>query len=72
MKDWLSCEIGHKYEKTLSFYKKKGDATPLFETNVSGDYRITLRQLLVGCAVAAVATVCLVLGAEFDRRDVKK
>jgi len=53
MKDLLSCELGTKYEKTFSLYRKKGDEKPLFSTTFSGDYRITLRRLLVAATVAA-------------------
>ena len=72
MKDWLACEIGHKYEKTVSLYRKKGDEKPLLSTTVSGDYRISVRKLLVGCAVVAASACCLFLGAALDRREAKK
>ena len=72
MKDWLACEIGHKYEKTVSLYRKKGDEKPLYSSTVSGDYRITLRRLLVGCAVVAASACCLFLGAALDHREAKK
>ena len=69
MKDWLACEIGHKYEKTVSLYRKKGDEKPLYSSTVSGDYRISLRSLLFGCAVAAALTAVLCLAAKYDRAD---
>ena len=71
MKDWLACEIGHKYEKTVSLYRKKGDEKPLYSSTVSGDYRISLRSLLFGCAVAAALTAVLCLAAELDGKDAK-
>jgi hypothetical protein len=71
MKDWLACEIGHKYEKTVSLYRKKGDEKPLLSTTVSGDYRISVRKLLVGCAVAAALTAFLCLAAELDKKEGK-
>ena len=71
MKDWLACEIGQKYEKTVSLYRKKGDGKPLLSSTVSGDYRISLRKLLVGCAVAVAVTAVLCLAAEFDGKDAK-
>ena len=72
MRDLLAYEIGRKYEKTFSLYRKKGDEKPLLSTTVSGDYRITLRRLLVGCAVVAAPACCLFLGAALDRREAKK
>ena len=71
MKDWLACEIGHKYEKTVSLYRKKGDEKPLYSSTVSGDYRISLRSLLCGCALAAALTAVLCLAAELDKNDGK-
>lgn len=69
MKDWLACEIGQKYEKTVSLYRKKGDEKPLYSSTVSGDYRISVRKLLVGCAVAAALTAFLCLAAKLDGMD---
>ena len=71
MKDWLAWEIGHKYEKTVSLYRKKGDEKPLYSSTVSGDYRISLRSLLFGCALAAALTAVLCLAAELDGKDAK-
>ena len=71
MKDWLACEIGHKFEKTVSLYRKRGDEKPLYSSTVSGDYRISLRSLLFGCAVAAALTAVLCLAAELDGKDAK-
>ena len=72
MRDLLGYEIGQKYEKTVSLYRKKGDEEPLLSTTVSGDYRISVRKLLVGCAVVAASACCLFLGAALDRREAKK
>ena len=69
MRDLLGYEIGQKYEKTVSLYRKKGDDKPLLSTTVSGDYRITVRKLLVGCAVAAALTAFLCLAAKLDGMD---
>ena len=71
MKDWLACEIGHKFEKTVSLYRKRGDEKPLYSSTVSGDYRISLRSLLFGCAVAAALTAVLCLAAELDKKEGK-
>ena len=71
MRDLLAYEIGHKYEKTVSLYRKKGDEKPLLSTTVSGDYRISVRKLLVGCAVAAALTAFLCLAAELDKKEGK-
>ena len=72
MKEWLSCEIGHKYEKTVSLYKTEGDDQPLFSTTVSGDYRIPVRRLLFAAVVAAGIALIAVVSAELDRPTAKK
>ena len=70
-KSLLSYEIGRKYEKTVALFKSKDDGKPLFSTTVSGDYRISVRKLLVGCAVAAALTAFLCLAAELDKKEGK-
>lgn len=66
MKEWLSCEIGHKYEKTVALYKNGSDDKPLFSTTVSGDYRIPFRRLLIGAAIAVGVALIAVVSAELD------
>ena len=72
MKEWLSCEIGHKYQKTVALYKTEGDDQPLFSTTVSGDYRISVRRLLIASAVAAGLALIVAVSAKLDRPTEKK
>ena len=69
MKNLLSVEIGRKYEKTVSLYRKKGDDKPLFSATFAGDFRMTLGRLLVACACAVGGVAALILAAKINASD---
>ena len=71
MKEWLSYEIGHKYEKTFALYKNGSDDKPVFSSTVSGDRRVSIRRLLIAAAVTAGIALRAAVSAELDRPKAK-
>lgn len=72
MKNWLSYEIGHKYEETVALYKNASDGEPVFSTTVSGDHRVSVRRLLIAAAVVAGIALIAAVSAKLDRPKTKE